>query len=192
MIAINEKEETAIYPPVEMLFDPVLNLLDYQLCPARLNEKTLWKAEAIALAVVRNFRSSGLFAVEMFVDKNGDVLVNETAPRVHNSGHHTIEAHYCSQFDMLWRIILGYPLGNTKPILPSIMVNIIGAEGYNGNVIYEGLTEVLKIENAFVHLYGKKQTRPGRKMGHVTVLSKDKQDLLHKSNKIKRTLIART
>jgi 5-(carboxyamino)imidazole ribonucleotide synthase len=192
MIAINEKEETAIYPPVEMLFDPVLNLLDYQLCPAELDKKILWKAEAIALTVVRNFRSPGIFAIEMFVDKNGDVLVNETAPRVHNSGHHTIEAHYSSQFDMLWRLMLGLALGNTKPILPSIMVNIIGADVFSGPVRYEGLDEVLRIENAFVHLYGKKHTKPGRKMGHVTVLSKDKQDLLHKSNKIKRTLIARS
>jgi len=188
MVAINEKGETELYPPVEMLFDPMLNLLDYQLCPAEMETKTLWKVEAISLAVVRNFKSPGIFAVEMFIDKNGDVLVNETAPRVHNSGHHTIEAHYCSQFDMLWRIMLGYPLGNTDAILPSIMVNIIGADGYSGNVKYEGLDEVLKIENAFVHLYGKKETKPGRKMGHVTLLSREKQDLLHKSNKIKQTL----
>jgi 5-(carboxyamino)imidazole ribonucleotide synthase len=191
MIAINEKEETAIYPPVEMLFDPVLNQLDHQLCPAELDKKILWKAEAIALTVVRNFRSPGIFAIEMFVDKNGDVLVNETAPRVHNSGHHTIEAHYCSQFDMLWRLMLDLPLGNTKPILPSVMVNIIGAEGYTGEVSYEGLDEVLKIENAFVHIYGKKQTKPGRKMGHVTILSAEKQDLLHKSNKIKNSLVVK-
>ena len=191
MIAIDEKGDTALYPPVEMLFDPVLNLLSYQLCPAELNTQTLYKVEAIALAVVRNFQSPGIFAVEMFIDKNGDVLVNETAPRVHNSGHHTIEAHYCSQFDMLWRIMLGYPLGNTDAIFPSIMVNIIGAEGHSGDVIYEGLNESLKIENAFVHIYGKKETRPGRKMGHVTILSKEKQELLHQSNKIKRMLIAR-
>lgn len=192
MIAINEKGETALYPAVEMLFDPQLNLLDYQLCPAELEEKTKWKAEAIALSVVRNFKSPGIYAVEMFVDKEGNVSVNETAPRVHNSGHHTIEAHYSSQFDMLWRVMLGYPLGNTDPILPSIMVNIIGAQGYSGDVKYEGLEEVLKIENAFVHLYGKKQTKPGRKMGHVTVLSKEKQELIHQSNKIKRTLISKT
>ncbi len=189
MIAVNDKGVTALYPAVEMLFDPQLNLLDYQLCPAELEEKTKWKAEAIALSVVRNFKSPGIFAVEMFVDKEGNVSVNETAPRVHNSGHHTIEAHYSSQFDMLWRIMLGYPLGNTDAILPSIMVNIIGAEGFSGDVKYEGLEEVLKIENAFVHLYGKKQTKPGRKMGHVTVLSKEKQELIHQSNKIKRMLI---
>jgi 5-(carboxyamino)imidazole ribonucleotide synthase len=192
MVAINEKGETALYPPVEMLFDPDLNLLDYQLCPAELSTQTLYRVEAIALSVVRNFKSPGIFAVEMFVDKNGDVLVNETAPRVHNSGHHTIEAHYSSQFDMLWRVILGYPLGNTDAILPSIMVNIIGAEGFSGDVFYEGLADVLKIDNAFVHLYGKKQTKPGRKMGHVTILSQEKQDLLHKSNKVKRTLLPKS
>ncbi len=189
MVAINEKGETALYPPVEMLFDPELNLLDYQLCPAELSTQTLSRVEAIALSVVKNFNSPGIFAVEMFVDKNGDVLVNETAPRVHNSGHHTIEAHFSSQFDMLWRLILGYPLGNTEAILPSIMINIIGAEGCSGDVYYEGLEEVLKTSNAFVHLYGKKQTKPGRKMGHVTVLSADKQDLLHKSNRIRKTLL---
>jgi 5-(carboxyamino)imidazole ribonucleotide synthase len=192
MVAINEKGNTALYPPVEMIFDPHLNLLDYQLCPAAIDEKTLWKVEAIALSVVRNFASPGLFAVEMLIDKQGEVYVNETAPRVHNSGHHTIEAHYSSQFDMLWRIMLGYPLGNTDHILPSIMVNIIGAEGYKGDVKYEGLDEVLKIENAFVHLYGKRQTNPGRKMGHVTIMSKEKRELLFQSNKIKHTLFAKS
>ncbi len=192
MVAVNEKGETALYPPVEMLFNPDLNLLDYQLCPAELGIQTLYKVEAIASTVVRNFKSPGIFAVEMFVDKSGDVFVNETAPRVHNSGHHTIEAHYSSQFDMLWRVMLGYPLGNTDAILPSIMVNIIGAEGCNGDVKYEGLEDVMKIDNAFVHIYGKKKTKPGRKMGHVTILSKEKQDLLHKSNKVKHTLFPRS
>ena len=192
MVAINDKGETGLYPPVEMLFNKDLNLLDYQLCPADIDEKTLWTVEAIALTLVRNFKSAGLYAIELFIAENGDVLVNETAPRVHNSGHHTIEAHFSSQFDMLWRIMLGYPLGNTDAILPSIMVNIIGAEGFSGDVKYEGLEVTLKIENAFVHLYGKIQTRPGRKMGHVTILSKDKQDLMHQSNKVKRTLLAKS
>lgn len=190
IVAVNDSGETALYPPVEMVFDPVLNLLDFQLSPAELDNKILWKVEAIALSVARNFNSAGLFAVELFVDKSGNVWVNETAPRVHNSGHHTIEAHFSSQFDMLWRIILNYPLGNTDAILPSIMVNIIGSEGYEGPVKYSGLEDVLKIENAFVHLYGKKHTKPGRKMGHVTILSREKQELLHQSNKVKRTLLA--
>jgi 5-(carboxyamino)imidazole ribonucleotide synthase len=187
-VAIGSKGEHAIYPPVEMIFDPYLNLLDYQLCPASIPENTLWRAEAIALAVAKNFQSAGLFAIEMFIDKEGDVWVNETAPRVHNSGHHTIEAHYCSQFDMLWRILLQYPLGDTAPILPSIMINIIGAEGHKGPVKYEGLKEVMEIPNAFVHLYGKAQTSPGRKMGHVTVMHKDKADLMLQARKIKHSL----
>ena len=107
---------------------------------------------------------------------------------MHNSGHHTIEAHYSSQFDMLWRIILGHPLGNTKPILSSAMVNIIGSEGFSGEPKYQGLDEVLQIDNAFVHLYGKLKTKPGRKMGHVTILSSEKNDLTHKANKVKQTI----
>jgi 5-(carboxyamino)imidazole ribonucleotide synthase len=188
IVAVNDNGDTVIYPPTEMMFDPILNLLDYQVCPAQLTKNVLWKAEAIALKVVKDLKSPGLFAIEMFVDKNEEVLVNETAPRVHNSGHHTIEAHYCSQYDMLWRIILDYPLGNTNAILPSAIVNILGAEGHSGIAAYDGLDEVLKMDNVFVHLYGKQQTKPGRKMGHVNIMSKDRTDLMHKANKIKHTL----
>jgi 5-(carboxyamino)imidazole ribonucleotide synthase len=188
IIAIDQQGKTAIYPPVEMVFNQMLNQLDHQLCPADIPQQVLWKIEAISVSVVRNFHSPGLFAVELFVDKNDEVFVNETAPRVHNSGHHTIEAHYSSQFDMLWRIILNYPLGNTRYLLPSIMVNIIGSEDQSGEPEYQGLQEVLKIDNAFVHIYGKHQTKPGRKMGHITILSQEKQDLTHKANKIKQLL----
>ena len=185
IVAVDASGKTALYPPVEMVFNKDFNLLDYQLCPAEISQNVLWKIEAIALSVVRNFGSPGLFAVELFVDVNDDVLVNETAPRVHNSGHHTIEAHYSSQFDMLWRIMLGYPLGNTKAILSSAMINVIGSEGHSGTAAYQGLEDVLKIDNAFVHIYGKHQTKPGRKMGHITVMSNEKADLVHKANKIK-------
>jgi 5-(carboxyamino)imidazole ribonucleotide synthase len=188
IIAIDQNGKNALYPPVEMVFNKDLNLLDYQLCPADIPQNVLWKVEAVALSVVRNFQSPGLFAVELFVDQKDDVFVNETAPRVHNSGHHTIEAHYSSQFDMLWRIILGFPLGNTKYILPSVMINIIGSEGHSAEPKYEGLDEVLKIDNAFAHIYGKLQTKPGRKMGHITILSNEKQDLTHKANKVKQLL----
>ncbi len=188
MVAIGQDAKISLYPAVEMVFDQVLNLLDYQLCPAQLDEKILWKAEAIALTVAKNFNSAGIFAVELLVDKNGDVLVNETAPRVHNSGHHTIEAHYCSQFDMLIRIMLELPLGNTNAILPSTMVNLIGENNYTGNAYYQGLNEVMKIENCFVHIYGKQQTKPGRKMGHITIMSKDKQEVLYQAHKIKNLL----
>ncbi len=188
IVAMNDKKETAVYPATEMVFDPVLNLLDYQVSPAELSKDVLDKANAIALKLITAFNSAGLFAVEMFVDENDNVLVNETAPRVHNSGHHTIEANYCSQYDMLWRIILGYPLGNTDAILPSSIVNIIGAENNTGKAKYEGLDEVLKMSNAFVHLYGKEQTKPGRKMGHVTIISEDRNELIEKAKEIKMTL----
>jgi 5-(carboxyamino)imidazole ribonucleotide synthase len=188
MVALNNKGEAAIFPPVEMVFDPLLNLLDYQLCPAELPEKTFWKAEAIALSVARNLQSPGLFAVELLMDAEQNIFVNETAPRVHNSGHHTIEAHYSSQFDMLWRIMLDYPLGNTDAILPSAMLNLLGEEGYKGRAVYEGIGDCLAVENAFVHIYGKEETKPGRKMGHVTIISKERAELLHQARKIKHTL----
>jgi len=188
IIAVNDKGETAIYPPAEMIFDPILNLLDYQVSPARIPEKVLWKAEAIALKVAKSLASAGLFAVEMFVDHDQNVWVNETAPRVHNSGHHSIEGSYCSQYQQLWRIILHYPLGNTDAILTAAIVNLLGAPGFTGPAVYEGLEETLKIDNAFVHLYGKADTKPGRKMGHVNILSNEYQDLIHQSIKIKHLL----
>jgi 5-(carboxyamino)imidazole ribonucleotide synthase len=188
MVAMNEKGETTIYPAAEMLVDPILNLLDFQISPADLPEQTLWKAEAIALRVVKELKSPGIFAVEMFVDVKNEVWVNETAPRVHNSGHHTIEGNYSSQFDMLWRIILNYPLGNTEPILPAAIVNVLGAENFSGKAVYKGLQDVLKIDNVFVHLYGKQETKPGRKMGHVTILSNERQELIHQAMKIKKLL----
>lgn len=188
IVAIAQDGTATLYPPAEMIFDPVLNLLDYQISPALLPEKVSWKAEAIALKLVKAFNSPGLFAVELFVTKDEEVFVNETAPRVHNSGHHSIEANYSSQYDMLWRIMLNYPLGNPDAILPSAIVNILGAEGHSGEAVYTNLDEVLSMDNVFVHLYGKKQTKPGRKMGHVTIMHTDYQDLRYKANKIKHTL----
>lgn len=188
IVAKSTTGEVAIYPPVEMIFDPNLHLLDYQICPAALQEQQLWKAEALAQAVVNGLGGAGLFAVELFIDQQNNVWVNETAPRVHNSGHHTIEAHFSSQYDMLLRIMLGYPLGNTDKIVASSIVNILGAPDYNGTAYYDGMNEVMEMENVFVHLYGKAITKPGRKMGHVTILSNDKQELTHKANKIKHTL----
>ena len=171
-----------------MIFNQTLNQLDYQLSPAEIPQHTTWRVEAIALKVVKELKSPGIFAVELFIDKNGDVLVNETAPRVHNSGHHTIEANFSSQFDMLWRVMLGYPLGNPKHIVSAAMVNLTGCEGHSGEAVYEGIDEILKMENIFLHLYGKKETRPGRKMGHVTVLSPEKSDLVYKAKAIRQKL----
>ena len=170
-IAINENGETAIYQAVDMVFDQDLNLLSHQLCPATIPDKIFWKIEAIALSVVKKLNSPGIFAIEFFVDKQENVWVNETAPRVHNSGHHSIEACYSSQFDMLVRLMMQYPLGNTEIILPAAIVNVLGAEGYTGAAQYEGIEKVLAMDNVFVHLYGKAVTKPGRKMGHITILS---------------------
>ncbi len=188
IVAVNQQKEIAIYPITEMVFDVRLNLLDYQLTPALVSNIIKDKAEIIAKKLVTAFDSAGLFAVEMFVTDDDEVVVNEVAPRVHNSGHHTIEANFSSQFDMLWRILLELPLGNTNSILPSVIVNVVGEENYNGLAIYKGLDEILKMDNAFVHLYGKKQTKPGRKMGHVTLLSDNREELIEKAHEVKTTL----
>jgi 5-(carboxyamino)imidazole ribonucleotide synthase len=188
IVAMNDKKETAVYPATEMMFDPVLNLLDYQVSPAELPNDVLEEAKRIALQLVHSLDSPGLFAIEMFIDGHNKVLVNEAAPRVHNSGHHTIEANYSSQYDMLWRIMLNYPLGNTETILPSSIVNILGEEGCSGNAKYHGLDEVLSMKNVFVHLYGKTQTKPGRKMGHVTIMGVNRDELIEKVKKIKQFL----
>jgi 5-(carboxyamino)imidazole ribonucleotide synthase len=188
IVAMNDRKEKTVFPATEMVFDPVLNLLDYQVSPASLDTDVLQKANDIALQLAEKLDSAGLFAIEMFVDNNNNVLVNETAPRVHNSGHHTIEANYCSQYDMLWRIMLGYPLGNTAAILPSSIVNLLGEEGYSGPAKYQGMDKVLRMQNVFVHLYGKTQTKPGRKMGHATVMDTDRNKLTDQVKKIKSIL----
>jgi 5-(carboxyamino)imidazole ribonucleotide synthase len=190
IIAVSQTGEMAIYPPVAMVFNNDLHLLDYQLCPIDLDDQIFYKVEAIAISTVKHFNSAGIFAVEMFIDTNGQVLVNETAPRVHNSGHHTIEGIVSSQFDMLWRVILNYPLGSTQIIAPSVLINVIGEPGYNGNAYYQGLEDVLAIEKAYVHLYGKAQVKPGRKMGHVTILGNSIADVLHEVMKVKKSLKA--
>jgi 5-(carboxyamino)imidazole ribonucleotide synthase len=192
IVAINGKGEVALYPPVDMIFDPDLNLLDFQISPAEIDEKTRWKIEAISLAVVKGLKSAGIFAVELFIDQQGDVYVNETAPRAHNSGHHTIEANYSSQFDMLWRVILNYPLGNTKAILPAAIINLLGEPAHDGEAYYEGIEDVLRMENVFVHIYGKKNTKPGRKMGHVTIIHRDRSDLVYTAHKVKQLLKIKT
>ena len=192
IIAVAQNGQTAVYPPVDMVFDNDLNLLNYQICPAQINEIIFYKAEAIAISAVKHLKSAGLFAVELFTDAEDNVWINEIAPRVHNSGHHSIEGNYCSQFDMMWRILLDYPLGNTDLIMPSALVNIVGADNYEGEAIYDGLEEVLTMNNAFVHIYGKSLTKPGRKMGHITLLSKDMQELLYKANQVKHKLTVKS
>jgi len=188
IVAVGENGDTAIYPPAEMVFDPALNLLDYQLSPAALPENILNQLEAVSKKVVQQLQSPGLFAVELFTDRNGKVLVNETAPRVHNSGHHSIEGNYSSQFDMLWRILLQVPLGNTAARATSVLLNLVGAANHDGTAHYEGLETVLEMPHAYVHIYGKANTKPGRKMGHVTLLGNDIPTLISEAHHIKEIL----
>lgn len=188
MVAINEKNQTAVYPVVEMCFDPALNLLDYQLCPAQVDEDIATRATEIALKVVQGFGSSGLYAVEMFLDQQDRLLVNETAPRVHNSGHHSIEAIESSQFDMLWRILLSQPLGSTRLLSPSVMINLIGT-GTTGPAHYQGLNEAASTPELYVHCYEKKISKPGRKMGHMTLLGSDIAPLREQARQLKNKIV---
>lgn len=186
--AKNENGETAVYPPVEMVFNPKYNLVDYLISPAQLTNEQNDRAKQIALAVVNALESPGIFAVEMFLDREGNILVNETAPRAHNSGHQTIEGNFSSQYDMQMRVLMNFPLGNTDIICPSLMLNLIGEPGYAGPVKYEGLNEVMKMKGVYLHLYGKHETKPGRKMGHVTIVSQNRDELLRKAAVVKQTL----
>lgn len=185
LVAVDQQLRSTCYPAVEMRFDQKLNLLDYQICPASIKTKIEIEAIGLANQVVAAFGSPGLFAVELFVDASERVWINEIAPRVHNSGHHTIEAHFSSQFDMLCRIMLGYPLGNPDRILPSAMINLVGADGSSGPAVYEGLEQALAMPHAFVHIYGKRITKPGRKMGHITLLHADAEILKRDAERIK-------
>jgi 5-(carboxyamino)imidazole ribonucleotide synthase len=185
IVAQNEQGETAVYPPVEMVFDPRYNLVDYLISPADIAEKKLKEAQKIAMDVLRALKSPGIFAVEMFLDTDGKIMVNETAPRAHNSGHQSIEGNYCSQYEMQMRILQGFPLGDTTTVKPSLMLNLIGEPGHSGPVKYLGLDKILALKEVYIHLYGKHQTKPGRKMGHVTILGDTREELLQKANFIK-------
>ena len=187
-VAVSSDGKIAICPAVEMVFNPRLNLLDYQLCPAVIDQKTTAEAIKIASTLVRAFNSPGVFAIELFVDKSGSVLVNETAPRVHNSGHHSIEALATSQFELLWQVLLNMPLGSTEILSPSIMVNIIGADGHSGSAHLEGEKELAAKPNLHLHWYGKSETKPGRKMGHVTALNVKSQEAAVVADWIKKTI----
>lgn len=185
IVARNEAGETAVFPSVAMAFNPVANMVEYLYAPAPVSEEVEKRAQALALKVIDALGMVGILAVEMFLLKNGEIWVNEVAPRPHNSGHHTIEANYTSQFEMHFRSITGLPLGNTALIQPAVMVNILGEPGYSGTAIYEGLEEALALGNVYIHLYGKSVTKPYRKMGHVTVLDMDIRKAINKAVKIK-------
>lgn len=173
IVSRNVKGEVKTYPVVEMEFHPEANQVEYVICPARIGTKIAHKAQDIALQVSKAFNHVGLLAVEMFQTQDDQILVNEVAPRPHNSGHHTIESSYTSQFEQHLRAILDLPLGNTNNKVAAVMVNLVGAEGHSGDVIYENIEDIMAMDGVTPHIYGKKQTRPFRKMGHVTIVNED-------------------
>ena len=185
IVARNATGEVVAYPAVEMVFNAKTNMLDYQICPANLSVELEQEAKALARKVIESFDICGLLAVEMFITKSSDLLINEVAPRPHNSGHHTIEATETSQFEQHLRGILNLPLGSTKMRLPSVLLNLVGEEDFEGSTKVEGWEKVLNTEGVHIHLYGKKTTKPNRKMGHATILNKNITDALENAAFIK-------
>lgn len=186
--ARNKNGEVKCYPVVEMIFDANANLVDKIICPSSITVEQSEKASNYAGEIIELLNMEGLLAVELFIDSKGEVIVNEIAPRTHNSGHHSIESIITSQFEQHLRAILNLPLGSTKLKLPSVMINILGMEGCEGPAVYEGLTDSLAIEGVKIHLYGKKITKPYRKMGHVTVMSSSLECALKKAEKVKQLI----
>jgi 5-(carboxyamino)imidazole ribonucleotide synthase len=188
IVCRNPQGEIKTYPVVEMEFHPEANQVEYVICPARIDNKVAEKARAIALNVSQQFNHVGLLAVEMFQTEDDEILVNEVAPRPHNSGHYSIEASYTSQFENHLRAILDLPLGNTESKVAGIMVNLSGAEGFSGDVIYENIEKILGWNGVTPHIYGKKQTRPFRKMGHVTIVNEDINEARKIAEDVKNTI----
>ena len=188
IVCRNPSGEIKTYPVVEMEFHPEANQVEYVICPARIDDKVAAKARAIALDVSEKFNHVGLLAVEMFQTQDDEILVNEVAPRPHNSGHYSIEASYTSQFENHLRAILDLPLGNTDSKVAGIMVNLTGAEGFSGDVIYENIEKILGWDGVTPHIYGKKQTRPFRKMGHVTIVNENINEARKIAEDVKNTI----
>ncbi len=185
IVARNKKGETVAFPAVECSFHPTANLVEFLFAPANISSEIEEKAKSLAFRVIEKLEMVGLLAVEMFVTKSGEILVNEIAPRPHNSGHHTIEANFTSQFEQHLRSVLNMPLGSTELRCPAAMVNLLGEDGFTGNAIVEGMDEAIAQKGVYVHLYGKKITKPFRKMGHVTILDEDVSVLKKRALEIK-------
>lgn len=185
IVARSASGEIKTYPAVEMVFDPKINLVDYLLSPAQITEQQERKAQELALKVADKMKIVGLLAVEMFLDQDGNILVNEVAPRPHNSGHQTIEGNATSQFEQHVRAILDLPLGDTQTITQSGMVNLIGKDGYTGPAQYQGMKELLTLSGIYPHLYGKALTKPFRKMGHITLTGDTRNEVIEKIEKVK-------
>ena len=188
IVARSASGEVKAYPVVEMEFHPEANQVEYVICPARIDDGVAQKATAIALKVSSAFNHIGLLAVEMFQTYDNEILVNEVAPRPHNSGHYSIEASYTSQFENHLRAILDLPLGNTASKIAGIMVNLVGAEGFAGNVVYENIEKIMAIDGVTPHIYGKRETRPFRKMGHVTIINENMNEARRIAEEVKNTI----
>ena len=186
--ARNPSGQVVSFPAVEMVFNPEANLVEWLLCPAQIDPVLERKAQELACKAIDAFQLSGLLAVEMFLTTDGELLLNEVAPRPHNSGHQTIEGCYTSQFEQHLRGILNLPLGSTRIKAPSVMVNLLGEPGYEGPVVYRGFEECIAMEGVFPHIYGKAITKPFRKMGHVTVVDPDLEKAKEKAGIVQKTL----
>jgi len=188
IVCRNPSGEVVAYPTVEMEFHPEANQVEYVLCPSRLDKTITDKAQKVALQVSRSFEHVGLLAVELFLTKTGDILVNEVAPRPHNSGHVTIETAYTDQFEQHIRAILDLPLGNPENKVSGVMVNLVGAENHSGAVHYENMNTILNMPGVIPHIYGKKDTRPFRKMGHVTIVNENLNEARKIAEVVKKTI----
>jgi 5-(carboxyamino)imidazole ribonucleotide synthase len=192
IVARNESGEVKTFPVADQEFHPTANQVEYVLCPTVLNETMQQKANDIAIRTAEAYDICGLLAVELFVTADGEILVNEVAPRPHNSGHHTIEACYTSQFEQHVRAVLDLPLGSTELKAAGVMANLVGAEGYSGDVVYQGYDELLGEPGVNIHIYGKAQTRPFRKMGHVTVVAKDRDEARKRAEWAKNSILVKS
>lgn len=188
IVARNDKGEVKTFPCVEMDFNPEANLVEFLISPSTLPFDILQTADRLAIKIAEDLKIVGILAVEMFLTKDGEILVNEIAPRPHNSGHQSIEGNYTSQYEQHLRAIFNLPLGDTRSISNAVMINLLGEKGFEGLAEYEGLNEILKIEGVYVHLYGKKITKPFRKMGHVTILDDDREKAIEKAKIVKDTI----
>lgn len=188
IVARNVNGDLKTYPVVEMEFHPEANQVEYVICPARIPRQIAKNAEFVALKVAQAFKHVGLLAVELFLTEDDNIVVNEVAPRPHNSGHYSIEAAYTNQFEQHIRAILNLPLGNTSSKVGGVMVNLVGEEDHTGNVFYKNMETILKMDGITPHIYGKKTTKPFRKMGHVTIVHQDLNVARKVAEKVKKTI----
>lgn len=188
IVARNANGDMKTFPMVEMEFNAEANLVEFLISPSTYPESLQQRAEKIALNIASALNITGLLAVEMFVTKNGEILVNELAPRPHNSGHQTIEGNYVSQFEQHLRAIFNLPLGDTRSISNAVMINLLGEKGHEGTAKYDGLEKIMAIDGVYIHLYGKKYTKPFRKMGHVTVVDQNREHAIEKARYVQQTL----